>query len=94
DLPASRAAGRLRQRRAELGLPAGDDAPLLIDPASGTAVGLAGLPLHLRKAKLTRTSIEANGSICRGMLAHRYNNTPGLRFQPRAQEEPDEEEQQ
>jgi hypothetical protein len=39
-----------------------------VDPGS--------LPLHLRKAKLTRTSLEANGSICRGMLRHRYD-TPG-----------------
>jgi metal-sulfur cluster biosynthetic enzyme len=91
DLPPSRAADRLRQRRSELGLPAGDDAPLLIDPVTGAAVGVAALPLHLRKAKLTRTSIEANGSICRGMLAHRYNNTQG---QGQGQPERDEEEQQ
>jgi metal-sulfur cluster biosynthetic enzyme len=89
ELPPSRAADRLRERRAELGLPAGDDAPLLIDPATGAAVDLERLPLHLRKAKLTRTSIEANGSICRGMLAHRYDRTPGL-----SQTEPEEEEQQ
>ena len=37
DVPASRALDRLRQRRAELGLPAGDDAPLLIDPRTGAA---------------------------------------------------------
>ena len=37
----------------------------------------AALPLHLRKAKLTRVSIEANSGICRGMLGHRYNNTQG-----------------
>jgi metal-sulfur cluster biosynthetic enzyme len=77
ELPPSRPAQRLQQRRAELGLPAGDDAPLLIDPATGAAVTLDKLPLHLRKAQLTRTSIEANGSICRGMLAHRYDNTRG-----------------
>ncbi len=35
------------------------------------------MPLHLRKAKLTRVSIEANSGICRGMLRHRYNNTQG-----------------
>jgi hypothetical protein len=64
---------------------------LLIDPATGAAVTLDKLPLHLRKAKLTRTSIEANGSICRGMLAHRYNNTQG---QGQGQPERDEEEQQ
>jgi metal-sulfur cluster biosynthetic enzyme len=67
---------RLRARRAELGLPAGDDAPLLVDPATGAAVGPAGLPLHLGRARLTRVSLEANGGVCRGMLKGRYA-TPG-----------------
>jgi hypothetical protein len=31
------------------------------------------LPLHLRKAKVTRISIEANAGICRGMLRVRYD---------------------
>jgi hypothetical protein len=35
------------------------------------------MPLHLRKARLTRVSIEANSGICRGMLRHRYNDTRG-----------------
>jgi len=78
QVPPSRPLDRLRQRRAELGLPAGDDAPLLIDPQTGQPVAPDGLPLHLRKARLTRTSLEANGSICRGMLRHRYDS-PGLR---------------
>jgi metal-sulfur cluster biosynthetic enzyme len=77
ELPLSQPAGRLRQRRAELGLPSGDGAPLLIDPVSGAAVGLDGLPLHLRRARATRVSIEANSGVCRGMLAHRYQ-TRGL----------------
>jgi hypothetical protein len=76
DLPASPALARLRQRRAELGLPAGDDAPLLIDPRTGAPVGDDAMPLHLRRARTTRISIEANGSICRGMLEHRYDS-PG-----------------
>lgn len=88
DVPDSRPLRRLRARRAELGLPAGDGAPLLIEPATGAPVSPADLPLHLRKAKLTRTSLDANGSICRGMLAHRYHNTPGL-----SQQDQDEEEQ-
>ena len=66
---------RLRQRRTDLGLPAGDDAPLLIDPATGDAVQELGVPLHLRKARTTRVSLEANGSVCRGMLRHRYSTT-------------------
>ena len=77
ELPPSRALDRLRQRRAELGLTAGDDAPLLIDPVTGDRVAAESVPLHLRKAKTTRVSIEANSGICRGMLAHRYGNTPG-----------------
>jgi metal-sulfur cluster biosynthetic enzyme len=77
EVPPSRALDRLRSRRAELGLPSCDDAPLVVDPVSGARVGSADLPLHLRKARLTRMSIEANAGICRGMLRHRYNNTKG-----------------
>jgi metal-sulfur cluster biosynthetic enzyme len=73
DLPRSPALGRLAERRAELGLPAGDDAPLVIDPVTGAAVDPAALPLHLRRARVTGVSMEANGSICRGMLRVRYD---------------------
>ncbi|HEY3980061.1 MAG TPA: iron-sulfur cluster assembly protein [Streptosporangiaceae bacterium] len=77
ELPPSGPLSRLRERRAELGLPAGDDALLMIDPKTGDPVTAAAMPLHLRKAQITRTSLEANGSICRGMLRHRYD-APGL----------------
>ena len=77
ELPPSHALERLRQRRADLGLPAGDDAPLVIDPVTGAPVRADALPLHLRKAQITRVSIEANSGICRGMLRHRYNDTQG-----------------
>jgi metal-sulfur cluster biosynthetic enzyme len=72
SVPASPALDRLRRRRAELGLPVGDDAPLLVEPRSGAPVGPDAVPLHLRKARLTRTSLDANTGICRGMLRHRY----------------------
>jgi metal-sulfur cluster biosynthetic enzyme len=74
EVPQSAAADRLRLRRTELGLPAGDDALLLIDPASGEPVDPDAVPLHLRRARLTAVSIEANASICRGMLRHRYSS--------------------
>jgi hypothetical protein len=77
ELPPSRALERLRERRADLGLPAGDDALLVIDPLTGAPVRAEALPLHLRKAKITRVSIEANSGICRGMLRVRYDNTQG-----------------
>ena len=72
EVPPSPELDRLRARRAELGLPAGDGDPLLVDPVTGAAIGAQALPLHLRKTRLTRTSLEANGGVCRGMLAHRY----------------------
>ena len=88
DVPASAALQRLRERRAELGLPAGDDARLLIDPKTGEQVRPDALRMHLGRARLTRTSIEANGSICRGMLRHRYDDTAGLGQQlPREEED-------
>jgi metal-sulfur cluster biosynthetic enzyme len=74
DLPPSRELDRLRHRRAELGLPAGDDAPLLIEPATGVPVGLDAVAPHLRRAHTMLVSIEANAGICRGMLRHRYEN--------------------
>ena len=74
EVPPSRALSRLRERRASLGLPAGDSALLIIDPVTGTPVSADALPLHLRRAKITRVSIEANSGICRGMLRHRYRD--------------------
>ena len=73
DVPPSAELTRLRQRRAELGLPAGDDAALLIDPQTGAAVAADAVPLHLRKARVTQAGIDANTSICSGMFRHRYS---------------------
>ncbi len=72
DVPQSPDRERLRARRGELGLPAGDDAPLLVDPLRGEAVGVQALPLHLRRARLTGIGMQANASVCRGMLRERY----------------------
>ncbi len=77
DVPPSPDRERLRSRRAELGLPSGDDSPLLVDAVTGDPVGAEALPLHLRRARLTRVSVEANSGVCRGMLRERYG-TRGL----------------
>jgi hypothetical protein len=74
--PPSAQLQRLKKRRAELGLPAHDEAPLLIDPATGQRISAAAVPLHLRKARVTRAGIEANTSICSGMFAVRYPEGP------------------
>jgi metal-sulfur cluster biosynthetic enzyme len=75
EAPSSDALDRLRSRRADLGLPVAADAPLVVDPSTGESVTVDGLPLHLRKAQVTRVGIEANTGICRGMLQHRYGGT-------------------
>jgi metal-sulfur cluster biosynthetic enzyme len=76
--PASPDLDRLRRRRAALGLPAGDDAPLLIH-SDGSPVESAQVPLHLRRARLTRLGIEANGDLCRSFLKARYADSAGTR---------------
>jgi metal-sulfur cluster biosynthetic enzyme len=76
EVPGSPELTRLRQRRSDLGLPAADDAPLLIDPQSGARVAPEAVPIHLRRARLTRTGIDANTSICSGMLRARYPQPP------------------
>ncbi len=70
-VPPSGDLDRMRQRRAALGLPHGDDAPLLID-ADGHRIPSAQVPLHLRRARLQRVGIETNGDYCKGLLAARY----------------------
>ncbi len=71
DLSPSADLERMRQRRAALELPHGDDAPLLID-AEGNRITSAQVPLHLRRARLQRVGIEANGEYCKSLLAVRY----------------------
>jgi len=71
-VPATPEMSRLRQRRQELGLPSDDSSPLLVDPATGDRIAETAVPLHLRKARVTRTGIEANTSICSGMFRVRY----------------------
>ncbi|WP_018330680.1 iron-sulfur cluster assembly protein [Actinomycetospora chiangmaiensis] len=71
EAPPSADLERLRARRRELGIPAGDTDPLVVDP-SGATVGVEALPLHLRKARSYQVGVDANTSICRGQLAVRY----------------------
>ncbi|MGX7678127.1 iron-sulfur cluster assembly protein [Jatrophihabitans sp. DSM 45814] len=72
EVPESVDRERLRSRRAELGLPASDEAALIIDAGTGEAVAGPSLEMHLRRARLTRVSVEANSGVCRGLLRDRY----------------------
>jgi metal-sulfur cluster biosynthetic enzyme len=71
ELPASADRERLRDRRVELGIPSGDDDPLLVH-ANGTKVDGVEVRLHLHRARTVRVSIDANGDYCRQLLAQRY----------------------
>ena len=75
DLPSSPELDRLRARGRGIGLPADNDAALLIDVVTGAPVTGDGVRPHLGRARLSRVNIEANTSICRGMLAARYGAT-------------------
>lgn len=74
QVPPSVDLDRLAARRAQVGLPHDADAPLLLAP-DGEPVTAAQVPLHLRRARLTGVSIEANGGFCRDLLAQRYAAT-------------------
>lgn len=71
DVPASPALDRLRARRAELGIASGDADALLVH-VDGRQVDHAEVPVHLRRARTVRVSIEANGDYCRQLLRERY----------------------
>jgi len=71
-VPASPDLERLRARRREVQLPDDDAASLLIDVETGGVIDPDDSRLFLGKARLTRVNIEANGHVCRGMLAGRY----------------------
>ena len=76
--PVSVPAGPLRgylKRRSELGLDAAPESPLFVD-LSGRPFTPESLAAHLRRARLVRASLEANGFVCRALLAAR-NPTGG-----------------
>ncbi|MDX6255877.1 MAG: hypothetical protein QOJ11_2211 [Frankiales bacterium] len=75
DAPPGPHLDRLVDRRRELGLPCGPEAPLLVHE-DGRPISAADLPLQLRFARTTRVSIEGNATFCRGLLSVRYDLPP------------------
>jgi metal-sulfur cluster biosynthetic enzyme len=71
ELPGEDEAVRCVQLRTELGIGAEPDAPAFVRP-DGTAIAAEDLGHWLRVARLVRASLEANGGICRSLLAVRY----------------------
>ncbi|HEY5189428.1 MAG TPA: iron-sulfur cluster assembly protein [Solirubrobacteraceae bacterium] len=72
DLPPTPEARRSLELREALGLPCDADAPAFV-LADGQALTAAELPRWRRMARLVRTSLEANGGICRSLLQIRHN---------------------
>ena len=71
DIPDTTDRQRLQALRADLQLPCGDDDPLLVTP-DGDTVPSHDVPVHLRRTRTIRVSIEANTSYCRHLLTERY----------------------
>jgi metal-sulfur cluster biosynthetic enzyme len=69
DLPECDDARRCLELRHRLGLPHAPDSPAFVLP-NGEPV--ADLSRWLRAARLTRTSLEVNGGICRSLLQVRH----------------------
>ncbi len=73
DLPDSEQKEKYLQRRDELGLGTAADAPFLVS-VEGETVPEEAVVQHLRRARLTRLSVESNGSFCRAVLEARHGD--------------------
>jgi metal-sulfur cluster biosynthetic enzyme len=74
DLPSDAEGRRCMELREQLGIGCDPDDPAFVLP-SGEPLIEAQLDRWLRMARLVRTSLEANGGICRALLQARYELT-------------------
>jgi metal-sulfur cluster biosynthetic enzyme len=72
DLPELPEARRCLELRAQLGIPSDADAPAFVLP-NGQPLVTDQLERWLRAGRLVRTSLEANGGICRSLLQVRHD---------------------
>jgi metal-sulfur cluster biosynthetic enzyme len=77
EVPRSEAKDKYLSRREELGLDVSADAQFLVDP-DGRELPDEAVMQHLRFARVTRLSIEANAGFCRGILAARHKDVSGV----------------
>jgi metal-sulfur cluster biosynthetic enzyme len=77
EVPAGPVFARCLELRRELGIAADAQSPAFV-LAEGSALIASELPRWLRMARLIRTSLEANGGICRSLLQFRH----GLAVEP------------
>jgi hypothetical protein len=72
DLPDEHDARRCLELRGHLGISTRADAPAFVLPG-GAPIAAANMTHWMRMARLVRTSLEANGGICRSLLRARYD---------------------
>ena len=72
DLPDDAGARRCLELRAHLAIASDAGAPAFVLP-DGTPIAAPDLRHWMRMARLVRTSLEANGGICRSLLRVRYD---------------------
>jgi hypothetical protein len=77
DVPSSVGKEKYLNRREELGLDISEEAPFVVDP-DGLRIPEEAVVQHLRFARVTRLSIEANAGFCKGVLAARYKDAAGV----------------
>jgi metal-sulfur cluster biosynthetic enzyme len=71
DLPDGPEARRCLELRTHLGISVDPDAAAFVTPG-GEPIAAADLQRWMRMAQLVRTSLEANGGLCRSLLQRRY----------------------
>lgn len=75
ELPEGPLRTRCLELRAALGIGTGPTSPAFL-LADGAPVTAGELTRWLRMARLIRTSLEANGGLCRSLLAFRHELAP------------------
>ena len=68
---------RIDERSDEPGAPVVMTRTFVVDP-DGRRVPEEAVVQHLRFARVTRLSLEANAGFCRGVLAARYKDAAGV----------------
>jgi metal-sulfur cluster biosynthetic enzyme len=75
DLPDDPNGRRCLELREHLGIACEPGDPAFVRP-DGVPIQAADMALWMRMARLVRTSLEANGGICRSLLKVRYGSIP------------------
>jgi hypothetical protein len=79
EVGSAETARRYLQRRVELGLDGSPIGPLITD-LQGQPLTVERLEEHFTRARTVRLSLEANGALCRAVLAARQTSAHDMSF--------------